>query len=159
MKTPRLSDERGIALAVAVLALVVIGALVAGSFYAGRVEQRSGQNTLYAAQAFEAADAGASAALSTWSPTALNSRPIGADTVLPTVTSLGGGNAYTPTITRLSSNTFMVEWPRGSGKLQEYPEVDRGAWFSLDEARQRILPAQAPLLDALHALVGETRPT
>ncbi|MGE5091369.1 MAG: hypothetical protein ACM3OH_04285 [Bacillota bacterium] len=108
MKTPRLSDERGIALAVAVLALVVIGALVAGSFYAGRVEQRSGQNTLYAAQAFEAADAGASAALSTWSPTALNSRPIGADTVLPTVTSLGGGNAYTPTITRLSSNTFMV---------------------------------------------------
>lgn len=57
----------------------------------------------------------------------------------------------------LSSNTFMVEWPRGSGKFQEYPEVDRGAWFSLDEARQRILPAQAPLLDTLHALVGETR--
>lgn len=108
MKTPRLSDERGIALAVAVLALVVIGALVAGSFYAGRVEQRSGQNTLYAAQAFEAADAGASATISSWSPTALNGRAIGADTVLPTVTSLGGGNVYTPTVTRMSTNTFMV---------------------------------------------------
>jgi hypothetical protein len=108
MKTPRLSDERGIALAVAVLALVVIGALVAGSFYAGRVEQRSGQNTLYAAQAFEAADAGASATISAWAPTAFNSRAIGADTVLPTVTSLGGGNVYTPTVTRMSTNTFMV---------------------------------------------------
>jgi uncharacterized protein (UPF0333 family) len=109
MKTPQLSDERGIALAVAVLALVVIGALVAGSFYAGRVEQRSGQNTLYAAQAFEAADAGASAAISNWSPTAFNNRAIGADTVLPTVTTLGGGNVYTPTITRLNANTFMVQ--------------------------------------------------
>lgn len=59
----------------------------------------------------------------------------------------------------LSSNTFMVEWPRGSGRLQEYPEVDRGAWFSIDEARQRILPAQAPLLDSLRALVGERAST
>jgi predicted NUDIX family NTP pyrophosphohydrolase len=53
----------------------------------------------------------------------------------------------------------MVEWPRGSGKLQEYPEVDRGAWFSIEEARQRILPAQGPLLDSLLALVGERERT
>ena len=75
MKTPRLSDERGVALAVAVLALVVIGALVAGSFYAGRIEQQSGENTLYAAQAFEAAEAGAGTAISNWSPTTWNERP------------------------------------------------------------------------------------
>ena len=54
----RLSNERGVALAVAVFALVVIGALVAGIFFAGRVEQQSGRNTFYAAQAAEAADAG-----------------------------------------------------------------------------------------------------
>ena len=50
---------------------------------------------------------------------------------------------------RVRSNTFEMEWPRGSGRRQAYPEVDRAAWFSMPEARLRILPAQAPLLDAL----------
>ena len=107
MRTPRLSDERGMALAVAVLALVVIGALVAGTFYAGRIEQRSGENTLYAAQAFEAAEAGAGATISSWSPAAFNSRPIGADSVLPTVT-VQGSNVYTPTVTKLNATTFLI---------------------------------------------------
>jgi predicted NUDIX family NTP pyrophosphohydrolase len=47
------------------------------------------------------------------------------------------------------SNTFTMEWPPRSGTMREFPEVDRAAWFSLDEARERILPAQAPLLDRL----------
>ena len=58
MRARRLSDERGIALAVAVFALVVIGALVAGTFFAGRLEQQTGRNTIYAAQAAEVAEAG-----------------------------------------------------------------------------------------------------
>lgn len=49
----------------------------------------------------------------------------------------------------LKSNTFQVEWPRGSGRLREYPEADRGGWFPMPEARARILPSQSPLLDAL----------
>ncbi len=49
----------------------------------------------------------------------------------------------------LNSNTFRLEWPPGSGVLREYPEVDRGAWFSLPEARQKINAAQIPLLDEL----------
>lgn len=49
----------------------------------------------------------------------------------------------------LTSNTFELEWPLRSGRLQTFPEVDRAEWFSLDEARRRILPAQAPLLDRL----------
>jgi predicted NUDIX family NTP pyrophosphohydrolase len=57
---------------------------------------------------------------------------------------------------QLRSNTFEMEWPRGSGKMQAFPEVDRAEWFSLAEARRRILPAQAPFLDALAArLEGE----
>jgi predicted NUDIX family NTP pyrophosphohydrolase len=47
------------------------------------------------------------------------------------------------------SNTFELEWPRGSGRLREFPEVDRAEWFTLDEARRRILEGQRPLLDAL----------
>ena len=42
-----------------------------------------------------------------------------------------------------------MEWPPRSGRTREFPEVDRAAWFGLDEARERILPAQAPLLDRL----------
>ena len=53
----------------------------------------------------------------------------------------------------LRSNTFDLEWPRGSGRTQRFPEVDRAAWFTLAEARRRILPAQAALLDELEFLL------
>ena len=52
---------------------------------------------------------------------------------------------------RIVSNTFTMEWPPRSGRQQEFPEVDRAAWFPLEEARLRILPRQAPLLDQLVA--------
>ena len=55
----------------------------------------------------------------------------------------------------LRSNTFELEWPRRSGTMQSFPEVDRAAWFALDEARRRILPAQAPLIDRLAARLAE----
>jgi predicted NUDIX family NTP pyrophosphohydrolase len=46
-------------------------------------------------------------------------------------------------------NTFSMVWPPRSGKLQEFPEIDRAEWFSLDTARRKIIPAQAELLDRL----------
>ena len=49
----------------------------------------------------------------------------------------------------LRSNTFSMEWPPRSGAMRDFPEVDRAEWFSLGEARERILPAQAPFLDRL----------
>jgi predicted NUDIX family NTP pyrophosphohydrolase len=49
----------------------------------------------------------------------------------------------------LISNRCQVEWPPRSGSLIDFPEVDRGAWFSLTEARERILQSQEPFLDAL----------
>lgn len=54
----------------------------------------------------------------------------------------------------LRSNTFTMEWPPRSGRQATFPEVDRAAWFSLAEAREKLLPAQAPLLDELERLVG-----
>jgi predicted NUDIX family NTP pyrophosphohydrolase len=54
---------------------------------------------------------------------------------------------------QLRSNAFSMEWPPRSGQMAEFPEVDRGAWFGLDEARTRLLEAQHPLLDALRSLV------
>ena len=55
----------------------------------------------------------------------------------------------------LRSNSFELEWPRRSGTMRSFPEVDRAAWFGLDEARRRILPAQAPLIDGLAARLAE----
>jgi predicted NUDIX family NTP pyrophosphohydrolase len=49
----------------------------------------------------------------------------------------------------LASNTFTMEWPPRSGNEQEFPEVDRADWFDLKTAREKILPAQAELLDRL----------
>lgn len=52
---------------------------------------------------------------------------------------------------RVTSNTFSLEWPPRSGRLQDFPEVDRAAWFDLEEARRKILPSQAAFLDRLPA--------
>jgi predicted NUDIX family NTP pyrophosphohydrolase len=49
----------------------------------------------------------------------------------------------------LCSITFALEWPKGSGRMQDYPEADRAAWFPIDEARRRILKGQIPFLDEL----------
>jgi predicted NUDIX family NTP pyrophosphohydrolase len=51
----------------------------------------------------------------------------------------------------LRSNTFSMEWPPRSGSEGEFPEVDRAQWFGLEEARAKIIPAQADFLDRLKA--------
>lgn len=54
---------------------------------------------------------------------------------------------------KIVSNTFELEWPRRSGKQQTFPEVDKGGWFSLADARQIINPAQIALLEELEETV------
>jgi predicted NUDIX family NTP pyrophosphohydrolase len=55
----------------------------------------------------------------------------------------------------LASNTFTLEWPPRSGKFQEFPEVDRAAWFPLDEAKEKIHPGQLAFLEELAELIEE----
>jgi predicted NUDIX family NTP pyrophosphohydrolase len=50
---------------------------------------------------------------------------------------------------KIVSNSFRVEWPYKSGKWQSYPEVDKAGWFGIDEAKEKINPAQAELIDDL----------
>src|SRR4051794_31430404 len=52
------------------------------------------------------------------------------------------------------SNCFSMEWPPKSGRMAEFPEVDRAAWFGVEEAREKILKGQLPLIDQLCELVG-----
>jgi predicted NUDIX family NTP pyrophosphohydrolase len=53
------------------------------------------------------------------------------------------------------SNSFEMEWPPRSGRVREFPEIDRVAWFDLKKARVRIKAAQAPFLDRLERKVGD----
>ena len=55
---------------------------------------------------------------------------------------------------KLISNRCQVEWPPRSGRMIEIPEVDRGGWFSIDAARERILKSQTPFLDRLSQMLN-----
>ncbi|MRR16836.1 MAG: NUDIX domain-containing protein [Deltaproteobacteria bacterium] len=53
----------------------------------------------------------------------------------------------------LKSNMFSLEWPPGSGRMREFPEVDRTAWLTVDAAVRKILPGQAPFLRELEEIL------
>ncbi len=57
-------------------------------------------------------------------------------------------------VTDTHSNTFELEWPRGSGQLKSFPEVDRVEWFTAAQARGKLLKGQLALLDQLMADPG-----
>jgi len=51
--------------------------------------------------------------------------------------------------TKIRSNTFTLEWPPNSGCFEDYPEIDRGQWFDIDEARKKITRGQLAFIDRL----------
>ena len=57
-------------------------------------------------------------------------------------------------VTTIASNTFALEWPPRSGRMQEFPELDRAGWFSLARARGLVVAGQVPLLDRLEELLA-----
>jgi predicted NUDIX family NTP pyrophosphohydrolase len=59
----------------------------------------------------------------------------------------------------LHSNTFSMEWPPRSGRQQEYPEIDRGEFFTVDVAREKINPAEYDLLLRLRDLLSNKQPS
>ena len=105
-RLPRL-DQRGIALPIALFALVIIAALLAGSFYMGRMEQHHGDNVVARAQAGEAAEAGLAETVASWDPAVFNAMANASEITLSTVT-VGGTNTYTPTLRRINQSTFLV---------------------------------------------------
>lgn len=60
---------------------------------------------------------------------------------------------------RITSNTFAVEWPPGSGTLREYPEIDDAGWFAEPEARTKLVKGQAQVLDALLRRLSDSTPS
>ena len=56
--------------------------------------------------------------------------------------------------TEISSNTFTIEWPPRSGKRAQFPEVDKAAWFMLDQAKEVLVKSQLPFLERLEKAIG-----
>jgi hypothetical protein len=108
MRGRGLSDERGIALAVAIFALVVIGAMVAGTFFVSRLEQQTGQNTFYVAQAAEAAQAGIERELVDATGATYDAMVAGAaPTALYNLT-LNGDLSASRTVQRLTNSLWII---------------------------------------------------
>lgn len=101
-------DRRGIALPLALFVLIAVGALVGGTFFLGRLEQESGRNTLFAAQAREAAEGGVSQALATLDAALLEATVAGAPPVSLGTLVLQPGVSATSDIRRLTSTLFLV---------------------------------------------------
>src|ERR1041384_1603090 len=110
-----LHDERGMALAVAIFALVVVGALVAGAFFAGTQEQRVGENQRRVQSSFGVAEAGAQERVLTWDPGTMNKRPLycncagGDSVVIPTATAPNGSGSYGGYSYKLGPNLFLID--------------------------------------------------
>jgi predicted NUDIX family NTP pyrophosphohydrolase len=58
---------------------------------------------------------------------------------------------------KIESNTFAIEWPRGSGRTAEFPEIDRAGWFDGATARRKLVKGQVAFIDRLESAVGDTR--
>jgi hypothetical protein len=106
--TSRSYDRQGIALPVALFALLVIGALVAGAFFAGRLEQQSGQNSFFAAQAAEAAEAGLAETLADPAAASLGSLLMGGPPADLGVLALGNGITVYRQVSRLTTTLFLI---------------------------------------------------
>src|ERR1051325_534415 len=106
-----LRDERGMALAGAIVALVVAGALIAGAFYAGNQEQRVGQNTLRVQQSFGAGEEALNEIVANWQPGTYNKLGIySADSfLLPSTTAAGGTGQYGGVIRKLNNYPYQVD--------------------------------------------------
>src|SRR3989442_8491373 len=128
-------NERGMALAVAIFALVVVGALVAGAFFAGTQEQRVGENQRRVQTSFGVAEAGAQERVLSWDATSMNRRPqypadsvvIGPNANAPNGTGSYGGSSY-----RGGPNLFLTDVP-GRHKASAARAIPGGGG-----ARQRI---------------------
>jgi hypothetical protein len=105
-------DERGMALAIAIFAMVIVGAMVAGAFFTGTQEQRVGENQRRAQAAFGVAEAGAQERVMSWVPLQMNRRPqFPQDSVVigPNAPAPGGTGSYGGYSYRLGPNVFLID--------------------------------------------------
>ena len=128
-----LRDERGMALAVAIFALVVAGALIAGAFFAGNQEQRVGQNSVRVQQSFGVGEAAINEVALNWNPVVYNAMKVYPldSFVFATRGTLGGTGSYSGVIRKLNSQLYLVD-------MTGRDRASAGGTISGGGARQRL---------------------
>jgi hypothetical protein len=147
-----IEDERGVALVAAVFALAIISALIASSFFAGRLEQQSGRNVIFAAQASEAAEAGLIESMTSLSAQTLDSLSVGGASLDLGTMAIGNGVEVRTRVTRLTSRVLLI---RADG--QRNAEDAPLAFRSLGLLIQRVTPPSADTADGAETLPAVTR--
>lgn len=145
-------DERGMALAVAIFALVVVGALVAGAFYAGTQEQRVGENGRRLQQSFGVAEAGLSERVRNWSPDTINAKgnyPSDSFTINRTTTANKTGS-FSGAVYRLNGELYFVS-VSGSDTASLSGKLRNGGARQRIGMLQRIQPLQIDIEASLTA--------
>jgi hypothetical protein len=146
--SPRSRDERGIALLLTILGIVVLGALLSGFFMSAMLENRAGQNSRRAEQAFAAAEYGVTETIADWDVTLWNALPVmGADTV--SGTSPGGSGTYSGTVQRINNEIFLVDVTGQSARGQARQRI--GAFVKL---RTLVFDIQAVLTTRGKSKIG-----
>ncbi len=127
-------NERGIALPIAIFALVIVGALVAAAFFAGNQELRLAENSKRVTESFGVAEAGIAELVRTWDPVAYNQIPTypAAQATVPMTTAPSRTGSYSGSVYKLNDNIFLMDIS-GSDTASR-----RAAAFRTAGARQRI---------------------
>ena len=116
-----------------------------GSWQVPKGEVEEGEDLLVAARREFAEELGITAAATALEPLGFIKQKSG-----KTVHAWAAKSDFDPAT--LNSNTFEMEWPKGSGRMQSFPEIDRAEWFTVLNARVKIIESQQPFLDRVAAL-------
>jgi len=146
--TSSLRSERGMALPLALFALIIIGVLITAVFTIARLEQRQGNGSIATLQAFEAAETGLASLVANWNTATYNSLAVDSTITLATV-NVGGGARHTRSLRKMNATTFLA---RSEGQLLD----PNGRIRSRREVLQllRLLTAQIPINAAITTRVG-----
>lgn len=148
MTITSLRSRRGMALPLALFALIIIGVLITAVFTIARLEARQGNGSIATLQAFEAAETGLATMLGNWNTASYNALQVDSTLTLPTVT-VGGGARYATSIRKMNATTFLA---RSEGQLLD----PNGRISTRREVVQlmRLLQAQIPINAAITTRVG-----
>lgn len=141
------ANERGIALPLVMFVLVILGVIIAGTFYVARLELKTGDNTVAASQAAASAEAGVDSVLANWNSGAFNGMAVAAETTFTSV-SMGGNASYIATLRRLNNTLFMV---RADGR-QAFP----GGGIQGRRQVSKLVRLDIPLIDMTAAITTRT---
>ena len=146
-----LQDERGMALALAIVALVIVGALVAGAFFSGEQEQRMAENSRFQQQSFGVAEGGVFETIGQWNRVAYNARrpyPLDSAAAIAQTRMFKNTGSYNGSIYKLTDNLYLLDF-LGRDSMSRANRLRGGGFSQRLGVLTRITPLQADIQSAM----------